>query len=55
MDLLRNCQTGDVKYRKVILQCLPVWADISHLDNELKINVAQHLKKLECEFRSYFF
>ena len=28
--------------------------DISHLDNELKTNVAQHLEKLECEFRSYF-
>ena len=55
MDLLRICQNGDVKYRKVILQCLPVWADISHLDNELKTNVAQHLEKLECEFRSYFF
>ena len=29
-------------------------ADISHLDDELKTNVAQHLEKLECEFRSYF-
>ena len=29
-------------------------ADISHLNNELKTNVAQHLEKLECEFRSYF-
>ena len=28
--------------------------DISHLDDDLKTNVAQHLKKLECEFRSYF-
>ena len=28
--------------------------DISHLDDELKTNVAQHLEKLECEFRSYF-
>ena len=55
MDLLRICQTGDVKYRKIILQCLPVWADISHLDDELKVNVAQHLEKLECDIRSYFF
>ena len=29
-------------------------ADISHLDDELKTNVAQHLEKLECESRSYF-
>ena len=29
-------------------------ADISHLDDELKTNVAQHLKKLEREFGSYF-
>ena len=29
-------------------------ADIYHLDDELKTNVAQHLKKLECEFKSYF-
>ena len=29
-------------------------ANISHLDDELKTNVAQHLKKLQCEFRSYF-
>ena len=28
-------------------------ADICHLDDELKTNVAQHLEKLECEFRSY--
>ena len=28
--------------------------DISHLDDELKTNVAQHLKKLEREFGSYF-
>ena len=27
-------------------------ADISHLNDELKTNVAQHLEKLECEFRS---
>ena len=31
-----------------------ILADISHLNNELKTNVAQHLEKLECEFRSYF-
>ena len=29
-------------------------ADISHLDDEPKTNVAQHLEKVECEFRSYF-
>ena len=29
-------------------------ADISHLNNELKTNIAQHLEKLDCEFRSYF-
>ena len=29
-------------------------ADISHLNDELKVNVAQHLEKLECEFISYF-
>ena len=29
-------------------------ADISNLDDELKTNVAQHLKKLKCEFKSYF-
>ena len=29
-------------------------ADISHLDDELKTNVAQHLKNLEREFGSYF-
>ena len=29
-------------------------ADISNLDNELKTNVAQHLEKLECEFKTYF-
>ena len=29
-------------------------ADISHLDDELTTNVAQHLEKLEWEFRSYF-
>ena len=28
--------------------------DIFDLDNELNTNVAQHLKKLECEFKSYF-
>ena len=27
-------------------------ADISYLKDELKINVAQHLEKLECEFTS---
>ena len=29
-------------------------ADISNLDNELKTNVAQHLEKLECKFKTYF-
>ena len=29
-------------------------ADIYHLNDELKTNVAQHLEKLEWEFRSYF-
>ena len=29
-------------------------ADISNLDNELKTNVAQHLEKMECEFKTYF-
>ena len=29
-------------------------ADISNLDDELKTNVAQHLEKLECEFKTYF-
>ena len=28
--------------------------DISHLDDKLKTNVAQHFEKLECEFRLYF-
>ena len=25
-----------------------------HLDDKLKTNVAQHIEKLECEFKSYF-
>ena len=29
-------------------------ADISRSDDELKTNVAQHLEKLKCQFRSYF-
>ena len=29
-------------------------ADIFDLDNELKTNVAQHFKKLECEDKTYF-
>ena len=29
-------------------------ADNSHLDDELKTIVAQHLEKLQCDFRSYF-
>ena len=29
-------------------------ADISNLDDKLKINVAQHLEKLKCEFKTYF-
>ena len=29
-------------------------ADISNLDDELKTNVAQHLEKMECEFKTYF-
>ena len=49
--LLRNCQTGDVKYRKSIFSSL---ADIFNLDDEWKTNVAQYLKKPECEFKTYF-
>ena len=29
-------------------------ADLSNLYDELKTNVAQHLKNLECEFKTYF-
>ena len=29
-------------------------ADISNLDDELKTNVAQYLKKMECKFKTYF-
>ena len=29
-------------------------ADIYHLDDEQKTNVAQYLEKLECEFKKYF-
>ena len=29
-------------------------ADNFYLDDELKTNVAQHLEKLECEFKTYF-
>ena len=29
-------------------------ADVSTLDDELKTNVAQHLDKMECKFKTYF-
>ena len=53
MGFLRNCQTGDVTYQGNFAMFTSL-ADISHLDDELKTNVAQHYEKLECEFRSYF-
>ena len=48
MHLLRNCQTGDN------FSMFSSLADISNLDNELKTNVAQHLEKMECEFKTNF-
>ena len=53
MRFLKNSQNGDVKYRKVI-NMFNSLADISNSDDELKINAAQHLQKLEWEFISYF-
>ena len=43
------------KVRKGDFELFTNLVDISNLDDELKTNAAQHLKKLECEFKSYFF